>query len=457
MIYGATARVLLPVAIVALVGAGVWGYQEHNEKNSVLIKAENQYQRAFHDLNYHLDKLQDELGKSLVVNTRKQMTPSLTNVWRLAYAAQNDVGQLPLTLMSFSKTEEFLARVADFSYGVAVRDLNKQPLTEKEYKTLEGLYKHSKEIQGELNKVQTKVIDNQLRWMDVESALASDDKKSDNTIVDGFQTIEKRVNEYQDLDWGVAINSLDHKKKQRVKGISGKLVTPEEAGRIALDFIGMHGKNVKVDVENNGKSEEYSAYSVRVTSRELKSPINVEVTKRAGKVVWLLNERTIGKPAISLAAAEESGKKFLHAHDYPNMEAVESDLYDGLGVFTFVPKQDNVLIYPDAVTVKVALDTGDVNGFHATEYLFNHKQRILPKAKVTAEKARTMLNPKVRVTDQRMALIEGKADGKEVLCYEFTGRFEKDTYMIYINALTGDEEEVVKMDVHRGTGQPGAK
>lgn len=451
MIYGATARVLFPVALIALVGAGVWGYQEHNEKNSILIKAENQYQRAFHDLNYHVDKLHDELGKSLVVNTRKQMTPSLTNVWRLAYASQNDVGQLPLSLMQFSKTEEFLGKVADFSYGVAVRDLNKQPLSEKEYKTLEGLYKHSKDIKGQLNHVQSNVIDKQLRWMDVESALASDDKKTDNTIIDGFTTMDKRVQEYQDLDWGVAINSLDHKKKQRIKGISGPTITKEQAAHNALAFIGLNPNSAKVEVDENGKSEEYSAYSVRITSHELKSPINIEVTKRGGKVIWLLNERTIGKQTISLGEAEASGKKFLTAHGYPNMEAVESDQYDGLGVFTFVPIQNNVLVYPDAVTVKVALDTGAVNGFHAAEYLFNHKQRVIPAPKVSAQRARTMLNPKVRVTDQRMALIEGKSDGKEVLCYEFTGRYEKDTYMIYINAQTGDEEEVVKMDVHSGT------
>ncbi|MGE5703194.1 MAG: germination protein YpeB [Clostridia bacterium] len=453
MIYGATARVLFPVALVALVGAGVWGYQEHNDKNSILIKAENQYQRAFHDLNYHLDKLQNELGKSLVVNSRKQVTPSLTSVWRLAYAAQSDVGQLPLTLMPFSKTEEFLSRVADFSYGVAVRDLNRQPLSEKEYKTLESLYDQSKKVQREMSTVQTKVIDKQLRWMDVEAALASDDKKSDNTIVDGFQTIEKRVQEFQEVDWGVSINSLDKKKKQRIKGVDGNPVTKEQAAKTALAFVGMNSTNAKAEVDENGKSEEYSAYTVRITSNELKSPINLEVTKRGGKVIWLLNERTIGRPTISLSEAEASGKKFLTAHGFPNMEAVESDTYDNLGIFTFVPKQDNVLIYPDSVTVKVALDTGDVNGFHATEYLFNHKSRKIEKPKISVQRARTSVNPKVKVSDQRMALIEGKSDGNEVLCYEFTGTFEKDTYMIYINALTGEEEEVVKMDVHSESGQ----
>ncbi len=448
MVYGGIARVLFPVALVAVVGAGMWGYQEHNEKNSILIKAENQYQRAFHDLNYHIDKLHDELGKALVVNSRRQVTPSLTNVWRLAYASQNDVGQLPLTLMPFNSTEEFLSKVADFSYGVAVRDLNKSPLTEKEYKTLESLYKNSAAIKKQLTDVQTKVIDHQLRWMDVETALAATEKKSDNTIVDGLKTMDKNVQEFQEVDWGVSINSMDKKKKQRIKGIPGTPITKEQAKTNALKFVGLHPNEAKVNVEENGKAEQYNAYSVSITSKRLKHPVHVEVTKNEGKVAWLLNERNVGKPQVSLQQAQASADKFLRAHGYDNMVAVESDTYDNLGVFTFVHQQDGVRIYPDAVTVKVALDNGEVNGLHAGEYLFNHKQRVLPKAKLSDQKARQSLNPKVKVQNHRMAVIEGKNDGNEVLCHEFLGTLNGNTYLIYVNAANGEEEEVVKMDVH---------
>ncbi|MFY0543030.1 germination protein YpeB [Brevibacillus sp. H7] len=450
MVYGATARILFPVAVIALIGAGMWGYQEHNEKNSVLIKAENQYQRAFHDLNYSVEKLHDELGKSLVVNSRKQMTPCLTNVWRLAYAAQSDVGQLPLTLMPFNNTEEFLAKVADFSYGVAVRDLNKQPLSEQEYKTLKSLYDRSKDIQKQLRHVQTKVIDKRLRWMDVETALASDDKKTDNTIIDGFRTIDKQVQEFPEIDWGTNIQSLDKKKQQRIKGIDGNRISKEEAKRIALQFVGINEADSEVNVDENGKAEEYSAYSVEISSKELKTPINLDVTKRGGKVVWLLNERDIGEERLTMEQAKRSADRFLRAHGYQNMVAAESDSYEGLAVFTFVPEQNGVRIYPDAVTVEVALDNGSVNGFNSTEYQFNHKQRKIPNPRITKEQARQNVNPSVKVTKQRLAIIEGKADGKEVLCYEMTGNFEGKAYLIYINALNGEEEEIVKMDGESG-------
>ncbi len=453
MIYGAISRVLFPVAAVALVGAGMWGYQEHNEKNSILIKTENQYQRAFHDLNYHIDKLNDELGKSVVVNSRKQMTPCLTNVWRLAYAAQSDVGQLPLTLIPFHHTEAFLANVADFSYRVAVRDLSKQPLTQKEYQTLKQLYAHSRDIQKELRNVQTKVLDKRLRWMDVEIAIAGDEKKTDNTIIDGFRTIDHKVEQFSDLDWGPSVKNREQKKQLRIKGLDGKKITKEEAANTAQRFVGVTGKNLSVEVDENGKAEQYSAYSVRLYDKRTKNTIHLDVSKRGGKVVWLLNERAIPNAKLSLDEAHASAVKFLRDHGFPNMVAAEVDRYDNLGVFTFIPEQNGVRIYPDAVTVKVALDNGDVNGFHATEYLFNHKQRIIPKPKITREQARTMVNPHIKVSEQHLALIEGKQDGNEVLCHEFIGRLDGEAYKVYINALTGDEEEVLKMDTRDGTAR----
>ncbi|ATF12987.1 germination protein YpeB [Brevibacillus sp. HB1.2] len=446
MVYGATARVLFPIALVALIGAGVWGYQEHNEKNSVLIKAENSYQRAFHDLTYHVDKLHDELGKSLVVNSRRQMTPILTSVWRLSYAAQADVGQLPLTLMAFSKTEEMLSRVADFSYRVAVRDLDKQPLSQSEYKTLKSLHTQAKDIQDELRKVQTLAMDKQLRWMDVETALASNKSKEDNSIIDGFQTIEKKVQEYPDLDWGVGIQSLDKKKQQRIKGIDGKAATKEEAEKNALAFLGLKPGDAKVEVNENGKGQEYSAYSVRVTPKGHKTGINLDVTKRGGKVVWMMNERGVGEEKLDMTQAEEKGRVFLRNHGFDNMQVSEIDSYDRNALFTFVPVQDGVRIYPDGVVVEIALDNGEVTAFNSTEYLFNHKKRIISEPRLTKEEARKKVNPSVKVTDQRLALIEGKNDGKEVLTWEMTGSFEGNSYMVYINAMNGEEEEVVKME-----------
>ena len=86
-----------------------------------------------------------------------------------------------------------MSNIGDFSYRTAVRDLDKEPLNDKEYTNLESLYKQAGEIQDELRKVQYTALKNNLRWMDVEMALASNDENTDNTIIDGFKTVEKTV------------------------------------------------------------------------------------------------------------------------------------------------------------------------------------------------------------------------------------------------------------------------
>ncbi len=132
------------------------------EKNAILINAENNYQRAFHDLTYNVDLLHDKIGTTLAMNSRSSLSPALADVWRITSQAHSEVGQLPLALLPFNKTEEFLARIGDFSYQTAVRDLDKEPLSEQEYAALQDLYKQSSDIQDELRKVQHLALKNNL-------------------------------------------------------------------------------------------------------------------------------------------------------------------------------------------------------------------------------------------------------------------------------------------------------
>ena len=50
--YQRLSRVMFPIMTLFFIGAIYWGYQENQEKNTILIKSENQYQKAFHDLSF---------------------------------------------------------------------------------------------------------------------------------------------------------------------------------------------------------------------------------------------------------------------------------------------------------------------------------------------------------------------------------------------------------------------
>ncbi|WP_342436242.1 germination protein YpeB [Paenibacillus sp. FSL L8-0436] len=447
--YKRLSAIMFPLTALLLIGALVWGYQENQEKNSILIKAENQYQRAFHDLSYHVERLHGELGNTLAVNSASNGVhrKGLVNVWRLTSEAQNEINQLPLTLLPFSQTEEFLSKISNFSYKAAVRDFTKKPLTEAEMGNLKALYKNSGEISKDLQEVQNKVISNKLRWMDVESALATEEKAEDNTIIDGFKTVDKRVAAYPELDWGPSVASIYNKRS--VKKLGGKPVTAEDIKAKAVKFADT-GANTKVDVRENGKGTEWASYTATVTPPNHKAPISMDFTVEGGLLISYNDNREVGPAKVSMKQAVAKAGEFLKQKGYAGMTAVSADRYDNLGNLTFVSSQDGVLIYPEKMTLRVGLDTGETVGFQASDYVREHQEkREIPKPELSLAKAREKLNPEFKELYNRMAWIENE-DAVELLTYEFGGKINGSQYRIYLNAADGNEEAVEEIRTSSG-------
>ncbi|MFD0771875.1 germination protein YpeB [Bacillus sp. CGMCC 1.60114] len=433
---------IIVLLTIGVVGTGYWGYKEHQEKNAVLIHAENNYQRAFHDLAYQVDLLHDKIGTTLAMNSRTSLSPALADVWRITSQAHSDIGQLPLTLLPFNKTEEFLSNIGDFSYRTAIRDLDKEPLNDQEYNTLQQLYNNAANIQDELRKVQHLALKNNLRWMDVELALASNNNPADNTIIDGFKTVEKNSQSYSQSHFGPTFTSLEKEKKGETH-ISGPKISEDQAINIAKSFLSLKGsENISVEKSSKGAKEKF--YSITVKDPKTNSETNMDITEQGGFPIWVMNNREIKEQKISLKDAGDKGLSFLKQNKFKNMELYESSQYDSVGVFTFVTNRDNVRIYPESIQMKIALDDGSIVGFSAKDYLASRKDLKFPKPTLSVSDARKKINPNLKVMEEREAVVVNDLH-KEVLCYEFLGTLGKDTYQIFINANNGMEEKVKKL------------
>lgn len=159
----------------------------------------------------------------------------------------------------------------------------------------------------------------------------------------------------------------------------------------------------------------------------------------------MLEDRDIKKQNISLNDAMNKATKFLKDHRFESLVMAESAQYDNMGVFTFVEQTESgVRIYPDSVKMKMSLEDGSVIGFSAKDFLLKHRTRDIPKPKISKEQAKTKLNSNVKVMEDRLAIITNDLN-EEVLCYEFLGTIKNDTYRIFINADTGFEEKVEKL------------
>jgi spore germination protein len=435
--------ILLVLLLIAVAGTGYWGYTENQEKNAIRIQAENNYQRAFHDLNFQMDALHDKIGQTLAMSSQKQLSPALAQVWRLTNEAHTNVGQLPLALMPFNKTEEFLSKVGEFSYRVAVRDLEKKPLSDQETETLKTLYKNSNEIQNELRKTESIAQEKDLRWLDVEMELAKSDNPKKSTIVDGFKTVDQSMTGYSDVNFGPEVSNRAKMKGRDLRHLEGKMLTKEEAKQRAVDFFDLT-KNRKITVKESGKGAKYKAYSLTIYNPETKGTTYMDITKKGGYPIWVLYDREVAAAKISLNDAMKQAEIFLKDHMHGPMEMTSSNQYDNIGVFTYARVQHGVRIYPEIVTLKVALDNGDIMGYEGMEFLLSHRDREKPVFKLSQEQARKTLSPKLKVMETHKALIRNDIN-EEVYCYEFIGVLGDETYQIFVDANEGDEEQVKKL------------
>lgn|SRR5699024_3689727 len=431
--------IAISILSIALIGVSIWGYEEHQNKNALFVKSENHYQKAFHELSDHMDSLHETIGTTLATSSDDQLSPQMIDIWRLTSQAQGNVGSLPLGLLPFNETEEFLNKIGEFTYQTAARDLEKKPLTKKEEKTLKSLFKQSKELNQELHDVRNTVLAENLKWVDVDQALADGDEPKDNTITDGFQTVEDKVTEYQETNTESSL--AKDVEKHDFKHLKGSNISEEQAIKKAQSLLQKKSKK-GFEVEKSGKGSDVDAYNIVYDSKNKNA--HIDITEKGGHPLSILIDRPVQKQKISLNKGEEIAVQFLKNEEFEDMEVFETAQHDNIGVYSFLYNEDGVRVYSDAVDLKVALDNGEILGLSARNYYMNHQDRKIKKPKLSEKEAKKKVNEDVEIEESHKAIIDD-SKGKEVLTYEFVGTMHNNTYRIFINANNGKEEKLEKL------------
>lgn len=429
------------VAVLALAGVSIWGYYQNRQLKDLKIMMENQYSRAFLDLNEYVDNLQVLLAKSLVTSTPKGTSVMLEEVWRQANLAQTNMGQLPVAPPILEKTSNFLTQVGDMAYAYNTKTMNGLPLSDDEYSMLEKMHGYALSLQKSLHGIEEQINNGKMSWGAVGGMqqLKSQNKKNIQTTQ--FDNIEKNFQEYPSMIYDGPYS--DHMMKVKPVGLKDKTVSVKEAEQIVRKMIGNDKiKSIKRLEDNKEDSIETYRFKVYYNNSDDDGSAQVDITKKGGQIYWMLRNRSLDGVKISMEDAIKSAKTYLTKNGFSNMTDTYYMKTDGFATVCFAYEQDGVTVYPDLVKVKVALDNGEILGIEAKGYLYNHKKRDIPKTSLTLEQARSKINSKLKIEKQGRAIIP--TDYKtEIYCYEFQGTLDSQKFLLYINAETGVEEDIL--------------
>lgn len=431
---------------LVLIMAIVWGYNEYTTKNKLGVALENHYQRLFFDVKKHVENVQVNLSKALLSESRDQNVLLLSQIMNEAYFAQDKLGQMPITHAETAKTEKFLNQAADYSFHLIQTHLKGEPLTKEQRETLANLQGNSSTFNNELAKLQSELADKNFVMGSLNRRQSKKVQQGNEKILlTSIGSIEKDMAKTPELIYDGPFS--DQMVNRKPLGLGEKEVSKKEAEKIAKDFFGAGRVREIVSFEEGKDASKMRipSYTFNLhpqnTSKEL--AVYMGVSRKGGKVLWMANPRPVSKGSLSIEQGQDKALKYLRDKGFDSMEPNYYLRYDGTVLFNFVYKEKGVTIYPDLVKVKVALDNGEVVGFDASSYYLNHHTRNIKEASITVEEARDRVKMDFDIDSIRLTIIpKGK---EEILCYEFKGKYRDADYIVYINALNGDEEQILQI------------
>ena len=430
---------ILPIIIgILILAIGILSYFLYQNMNKTKIANENMYNSNLYELMNYVQNVETYLAKATISSSSTHAAETLTYLWREANLAETYLSNLPVQSQELENTAKFLNQVSDYSYSLSRKNIKGEELSDEEFNNLEELHTYSLSLEDTLNQLAWDLENGSISWKQLAQTEKDQFSQAVSSEIDMFSTLEENFHEYSGLIYDGAFS--EHMTTSETKMITGEDVTEEDAKNKVREF--MQDKNIQeINTLEQSQNTNIPAYNFSVKT-EQNETCAISVSKKGCYVVYSNCNRDIGEQIWSYEDANKKGLEFLEKVGIKNMQNTYYLNESGILTINYAYNQNGVIIYPDLIKVKVALDNGEILGFESTGYLNNHTERIIDKNVISKDQAQKTLNKNLNIKSENIAIIPTEYK-TEILCYEFKGTVENREFIVYINAKTGEEEDIL--------------
>lgn len=309
------------------------------------------------------------------------------------------------------------------------------------------MHKYSVQLENTLNQLSDELYAGTINWKELTKNNSLEYAQAvDNVSV--FSNIDSNLKQYEGLIYDGAYS--DHVNKKDKVGLVGDDISEEDAFQKVRDFFG-EGKVESIELNNFLQNADIPCYDFSVKLKGQENKVNIEIVQKGGAVIEMQNNREVSEEKLTQEEANELGKKFLSEKGFDGMKETYFTKLGNVVTVNYAYEYDGIIAYPDLIKAKIALDNGEILGIETDGYLNSHTSREFKDVKLSIDEAQEAINQDLQIIDEGMAIIptEWKT---ELLCYEFKGKIEDREFLVYINAETGEEEDIlVILDTPGGT------
>lgn len=389
------------------------------------------YQQSLAEFAECLDKVDTDITKSLVSNSKGEVYDLSRDLYAQCSTAKNAMSRLPVSQMELGNAYKFLSQCSDYAQYIGSKIDKNEIITEEEHQNLKNLLGYAQKFSEQAKDMVATV---NAGAMITEGEVKSVNQINVYPLSNSFNAGAEIFEDFPTLLYdGPFSDQVLNKASKLVK--SADVKTREECRKIFASAIGADVNNVSYETDDKSKIPCYTFKCGRYTGL---------VTKQGGYIKEILYSGRIQSSNITAENACNLAVKALEELGYSNMTVCYYNVENNICTVNCAYQKDNVCYYSDLIKVGISMNDGELVSMDAKTYLTNHTNRKPKIAKLSTNQAKKKLSKYIEVKNSKMCVIP-KESGKETQCYEFTCK-SKDTgedTLVYINCDTGEEEDIM--------------
>ena len=422
------------LAIVGLslvcIGLGVALYFNSTTMSGHADQLENVYQKSFYELIDNINSIEVEVSKVIVSNDFDNQKSSIQKIKQDSADAQSCLSYLPINSSLVYQSSKFINQLNGFC--LSVLNGKEQKLTDDQMSTWEDIYNCIANLKYELNQVSLKVSQGY-------SIIDNLDKDSEiDAFSQNFSGITSDSIEYPSMIYDGPFS--DGVLNQEINGLDDTICSQQEAYEyVEKIFENYDVTSIKYNDKTSGKFKTYN-FTVKTSMQTY----YVQITEK-GK--FLLNiSGFVGGGEIKIAEdkAISITEDFATKLGLKNMRCVWKATSNNITYINLAPVIEGVIYYSDLIKVKVDRTTGNIMGWEASNYAYNHTSRSGANFSVSESEVISNLSSKISVVSLKKCLIPLEYGG-ENFAYEICGKYNNFTYYLYFDASTGKQIKVMRV------------
>lgn len=420
-------NLVIGLLAAVLTAALVWGVVASVQRRAYRLHLRSMLERSFYELVGGMGDMEIKLDKLAVSDGAREDVLLLSELYRQADGAARDLAALPGGHESMEEVLAFVNRLSEYSGALMRRVAQGGGITPEEEAQLGVLLERCRSLNRTVRTLDVGEVANV-------SLLSAQSPPDDSP--DPYAAFANPTSPVPQLIYDGAFSQAS-KTPPRALGV--ERVDEQAALAIARSYVG-DGRVTSVEAEQSLEGE-IPCWGVRVDTADA-GVLHLQVTKTGGHVLLMMPEFSPGGANHTLEACRQSAEDFLRTRQYGPVEPAYYQIGFGMVTFNYVPVQDGVRLYPDLVKVQVSLESGLVIGTESNNYLRNHVPRTFPEDAMSEQQALALIHS-LDVSSVRPVLIP--RNGQEIYCYEVRGEHEGQGYLVYLDAVTGQTQDILQI------------